>query len=64
MEMTIEANPTISRQIQRVRETGTCADRPHPAAPRQPTVKQENVIHQRHIGDTFLEAECCRIYAM
>ena len=60
----IKGNSTISHQIQRVRETGTCADRPRPAAPRQPTVKQENVIRQRHLGDTFLKAECCRVYAM
>ena len=48
---------TIARLVQRVRATGTFADRPRSGAPRVTSVGQENYIRQRHLRDRFLTAE-------
>ena len=48
---------TIARLVQRVRATGTFADRPRSGAPRVTSVRQDNYIRQRHLRDRFLMAE-------
>ena len=51
------SHSTISRLVQRVRVTGTFADRPRSGAPRVTTVRRDNYIRQRHLRNRFLTAE-------
>ena len=48
---------TVTRLVQRVRVTGTLADRPRSGAPRVTTRRQDNFIRQRHLRDRFVTAE-------
>ena len=47
------ARSNIIRLTRRVREARTFADRPRSVAPRVTTVRQDNYIRQRLLGDRF-----------
>ena len=48
---------TIPRLVRRVRVTETFADRPRSGRPRVASVRQDNLIRQRHLRDRFVTAE-------
>ena len=48
---------TISRLVQRVNVTGTVDDRPRSGAPRVTSIRQDNLIRQRHLRDRFVTAQ-------
>ena len=50
------ARTTIVRLVQRVRQTGTVADRPRPGQQRVTSRRQDNYIRQRHLRDRFQTA--------
>ena len=48
---------TISRLVQRVNFTGKVDDRPRSGPPRLTSIRQDNLIRQRHIRDKLSTAQ-------
>ena len=53
---------TISMLVQRVNVTGTVADRPRSDAPRVTSIRQDNLIRQRHLRKKFSNFKGCELF--